>query len=253
MDSQRRGATRYLLVHVVVKGSARTVLRSFSVTEDFEPGGQPAYFMSLKLDVRSAVEEVWKQLDSAHQADFNPINAVFGLYKCRKLAGASGWENYVLVFHCSKTKPVAQSQRTPLILCHLSKEQSGDQISLKHQLMVDRDCQTGGLQGTYDWLDGDWRKAAREQLFRINNYEPDMTKHPWALKMIYRNMVGRPGSDLKLEGMSLVLEWQECEPTILPDILAGQNNVTHGLAQLQASSDTNLDAPGGLPPYSRVA
>ncbi|KAG8821523.1 hypothetical protein FRC17_009791 [Serendipita sp. 399] len=215
---------------MVVKGSTNRVLRSFAVTEDFEPGGIPVHFASMDSDTRSAMEEVWKQLDGAYQADFNPINAVFGLYKSRKLAGASGWAN------------------------------NGDQIFMKHQFMIDRACEPGGLQGTYDWLDGDWRKVCRkgstdEVEFgsgasnlpsdippRINNYEADMTKHPWALKTIYRTMITKSGSSKsQLEGVSLLVEWQECEPASI-DTLA-QTSVVHGLNQLQVASDTDLDAP----------
>jgi hypothetical protein len=43
-----------------------------------------------------------------------------------------------------------------------------------------------------------------------NMFERDMSRHPWALKQMFRNRP--PAAQTKLDELSLVLEWQECEP-----------------------------------------
>ncbi|CAG7855086.1 SubName: Full=Uncharacterized protein {ECO:0000313/EMBL:CCA70313.1} [Serendipita indica DSM 11827] len=216
----KQGATLFLLVHFVVKASVNRIIRSFSVTEDFEPGGHPFHFAQMDFDTRTALENIWKQLDFAYRPNFDPLAAVFSLYKCAKLPGASGWENYVAIFQCSGAKPLRQDPRQPWILCHLSKDASTGHIMLKHQFMIARDYDLGALPASYDWLDGDWRKAVKDQLARVNNFEEDASKHPWALKKMYRTVHNKAGSSSKqiLEGISLIVEWQGCEPVSIEAI-----------------------------------
>lgn len=77
----------------MVRGVSYRHLRSFSVTEDFEPGGQQVYFAQMEYETRSAIERIWKELDSAERPDFDPIMSRFALLKMRKLAGVNGWDN----------------------------------------------------------------------------------------------------------------------------------------------------------------
>ena len=93
MNQQEHGATSHLLVHIVVKSNTYRPLRSFSVTEDFEPGGQPLHFAQMDIETRTAVENTWREIEDADRANFDPMHSIFSLAKTRKLAGASGWEN----------------------------------------------------------------------------------------------------------------------------------------------------------------
>jgi hypothetical protein len=72
-------------------------LRSFSVTEDFEPGGQPHHFAKMDAETRAAIEQTWREIENADRANFDPAHAVFSLMKTRKLVGASGWENVTII------------------------------------------------------------------------------------------------------------------------------------------------------------
>jgi hypothetical protein len=44
-------------------------------------------------------------------------------------------------------------------------------------------------------------------------FEQDISRHPWALKQMFRNRLSP--TQTKLDELSLVLEWQECEPVDL--------------------------------------
>jgi hypothetical protein len=44
-----------------------------------------------------------------------------------------------------------------------------------------------------------------------NRFEEDISKHPWALKKMFRNRPPLPNR-LTLDELSVVLEWQECQP-----------------------------------------
>jgi len=63
---------------------------------------------------------------------------------------------------------------------------------------------------TYDWLDAEWRKAVKDQIDRLNAYDPDMTRQPWALHKLIK--IYHPGRQTIIEGVTLVLQWQEVEP-----------------------------------------
>ena len=82
--------------------------------------------------------------------------------------------------------------------------------------MVDPNCALGGKAVTYDWLDGEWRKAVKEQIDRLNAYDPDMTRHPWALHRLFK--VNHPGKQNIIEGVTMILQWQEVGPV---DISSG--------------------------------
>jgi hypothetical protein len=86
-------ATSCLLVHIIIRGTSARALRSFSVTEDFEPGGQPHHFAQMDPGTRAAIEQTWREIENADRSDFDPAHAVFSLAKTRKLVGANGWEN----------------------------------------------------------------------------------------------------------------------------------------------------------------
>jgi hypothetical protein len=46
-----------------------------------------------------------------------------------------------------------------------------------------------------------------------NMFDQDISRHPWALKQMFRN---RPSAtNPNLDELSLLLEWQECEPVDL--------------------------------------
>lgn len=76
-----------------MKGPSTRILRTFSVTEDFEPGGQPHHFAQMVPDTRAAIEQTWREIENAGHADFDPAHAVFSLSKTQKLIGVNGWEN----------------------------------------------------------------------------------------------------------------------------------------------------------------
>ena len=76
--------------------------------------------------------------------------------------------------------------------------------------MVDPDYPMGGKVVTYDWLDSEWRKAVKDQIDRLNAYDPDMTRHPWALHKLIK--VNHPGRQNIIEGVTMVMQWQEVEP-----------------------------------------
>ena len=93
MNHQEHGATSHLLVHVVVKSNTHRLLRSFSVTEDFEPGGQPIHFAQMDVQARTAVENTWREIEGTDRVNFDPLHSIFSLAKTRRLVGASGWDN----------------------------------------------------------------------------------------------------------------------------------------------------------------
>ena len=76
--------------------------------------------------------------------------------------------------------------------------------------MVDPDYPMGGKVVTYDWLDSEWRKAVKDQMDRLNAYDPDITRHPWALHKLIK--VNHPGRQNIIEGVPMVMQWQEVEP-----------------------------------------
>jgi len=76
--------------------------------------------------------------------------------------------------------------------------------------MVDPTCPIGGKAVTYDWLDSEWRKAVKDQIDRLNAYDPDMTRHPWALHKLFK--VNPPGKQNIIEGVTMMLQWQEVAP-----------------------------------------
>jgi len=76
--------------------------------------------------------------------------------------------------------------------------------------MVDPDYPMGGKLVTYDWLDSEWRKAVKDQIDRLNAHDPDVTRHPWALYRLFK--VSYPGKPNLIEGVSMVLQWQEVLP-----------------------------------------
>lgn len=82
--------------------------------------------------------------------------------------------------------------------------------------MVDPNCPIGGKQVTYDWLDGEWRKAVKDQIDRLNAYDPDMTRHPWALHRLFK--VNYPSRQI-IEGVTMILQWQEIESVGLPTVI----------------------------------
>ena len=118
---------------------------------------------------------------------------------------------FILHLQCLKHTPVPASPKQPYILCYLSKpsDVSGP-ILLRHQIMVDPNCPIGGKPVTYDWLDAEWRKAVKDQIDRLNAYDPDMTRQPWALHKLIK--IYHPGRQTIIEGVTLVLQWQEVEP-----------------------------------------
>ena len=75
--------------------------------------------------------------------------------------------------------------------------------------MVDPEYPMGGKLVTYDWLDPEWRKAVKDQIDRLNAYDPDITRHPWALYRLIK--VNQPGRQ-NIEGVTMVMQWQEVEP-----------------------------------------
>lgn len=75
--------------------------------------------------------------------------------------------------------------------------------------MVDPEYPMGGKGVTYDWLDSEWRKAVKDQIDRLNAYDPDMTRHPWALHKLFK--VNYPGRQNVIEGITMILQWQEVE------------------------------------------
>jgi hypothetical protein len=79
--------------------------------------------------------------------------------------------------------------------------------------MVDRNCPMGGKAVTYDWLDSEWRKAVKDQIDRLNVYDPDMTRHPWALHKLFK--VNHPGRQNIIDGVTMILQWQEVKPVDL--------------------------------------
>lgn len=118
---------------------------------------------------------------------------------------------FILHLQCLKHTSVPVSPKQPYILCYLSKPaDSLDPILLRHQIMVDPNCPLGGKGVTYDWLDGEWRKAVKDQIDRLNVHDPDMTRHPWALHRLFK--VIHPGKQNVIEGITMVLQWQEVEP-----------------------------------------
>jgi len=72
---------------------------------------------------------------------------------------------------------------------------------------------------TYDWLDGEWRKAVKDQIDRLNAFDPDMTRHPWALHRLFK--VNHPGRQNVIEGVTMILQWQEVEPVGLSAAVEG--------------------------------
>ncbi|PVF99700.1 hypothetical protein CPB86DRAFT_813648 [Serendipita vermifera] len=245
-------ATAFLLVHLVVRGAENRVLRTFSVSEDYDPGGSPISFAQMNSDTRNAIEAVWRQLDNAERPAFDPLNAVFALVQVRKLGGSSGWDNdkYVLIFQCGRAKKAPSNPDAPLMLLHLSKPSNAHPVMLKNQFMIARNCDLGAIPTTYDWMETDWRKATKEQLDRVNNFEGDITRHPWALKAGYRILLPRTSKEPKpvLDGITLVLEWQDSEP-------ASNNNPHEHLRPMihvtgSSASNANLETPAALPPYS---
>ncbi|KIM33271.1 hypothetical protein M408DRAFT_152071 [Serendipita vermifera MAFF 305830] len=170
MSRPAHGATSHLLIHIVIRASVCRSLRSFSVTEDFEPGGHPINFAQMDFDTRTAVEKTWREIDDADRANFDPVNSIFSLTKTRKLAGASGWENYVLIFQCTKAKFIPSDPRAALILCYLAQNFNTQEITMRHQFMIAPNCELGAMQGTYDWLEGDWRTAAKRELAKCARF-----------------------------------------------------------------------------------
>lgn len=203
----------------------------------------------MDFDTRTAVEKTWREIDDADRANFDPVNSIFSLTKTRKLAGASGWENYVLIFQCTKAKFIPSDPRAALILCYLAQNFNTQEITMRHQFMIAPNCELGAMQGTYDWLEGDWRTAAKRELAKINNNEVNITKHPWALKKMYRTMAmpKHPKEKPRLEGISLILEWQGCEPPSTMQMPEGN----YGLLLPDSASNLNAEEPAPvLPPYS---
>lgn len=50
----------------------------------------------------------------------------------------------------------------------------------------------------------------KDQIDRLNAYDPDMTRHPWALQRLFK--VNHPGRQNVIEGITMILQWQEVEP-----------------------------------------
>jgi hypothetical protein len=122
---------------------------------------------------------------------------------------------FLLHLQCLKHTSVPVSPKQPYVLCYLAKAtDTSEPILLRHQIMVDPNCALGAKVVTYDWLDGEWRKAVKEQIDRLNAYDPDMTRHPWALHKLFR--ISHPGRQNVIEGVTMILQWQETEPVDLP-------------------------------------
>jgi hypothetical protein len=85
--------------------------------------------------------------------------------------------------------------------------------------MVDSNYPMGGKAVTYDWLDGEWRKAVKEQIDRLNAYDPDVTRHPWALHRLFKVTNSHPAKQNTIEGITMILQWQETEPVGLSSIV----------------------------------
>ena len=114
--------------------------------------------------------------------------------------------------------PIPVSPKQPYILCYLSKPtEASDPILLSHQIMVDPNYPMGGKVVTYDWLDSEWRKAVKDQIDRLNAYDPDITRHPWALHRLIK--VNPPGRQNAIEGVTLIMQWQEVEPVGLSRVV----------------------------------
>lgn len=87
-------ATTHLLVHIVLRANEHRVLRSFSITKDFESGGQPITFADMDELTRKAVETISKRINEQASANpEDPLDTVFALWKMKRLLGAYGWEN----------------------------------------------------------------------------------------------------------------------------------------------------------------
>lgn len=106
-------------------------LRSFSITEDFEPGGQVLHFAQMDFDTRSAVEKTWREIEDADRVNFDPVHSMFSLVKTRKLAGASGWENVRLILGAISTFtdycPVCTN--IPMLQTQVSSSRSSSSIN----------------------------------------------------------------------------------------------------------------------------
>lgn len=51
------------------------------------------------------------------------------------------------------------------------------------------------------------------QLERLNNFEPDLTRHPWALMCVHKMSTAKTGTE---GGLSFVVRWQQIEAPPLP-------------------------------------
>jgi len=199
-------------------------------------------FADMDQSTRRAVEETINILNTGQPVQpyqVNLLDVTWSLIHVRQLLGASGWGNFILHLQCLKYTSVPVSPKQPYILCYLGKPTDvSDPILLRHQIMVDPNYPMGGKLVTYDWLDSEWRKAVKDQIDRLNVYDPDMTRHPWALYRLIK--VYQAGKQTFIEGITMIMQWQEVEPV-------GHSRMVEVPSSSAAPSDIAPPVPSLLP------
>jgi len=212
-------------------------------------------FADMTSPTRSAIEETLNILNTGLPMpphEIRVLDVTWSLVHVRQLLGASGWFNFILHLKCLKHTPVPVSLKQPYVLCYLSKDDIGEPILLRHQIMVDPNCAVGGKAVTYDWLDTEWRKAVKEQIDRLNAFDPDVTRHPWALHKLFR--INHPGKQNVIEGVTMILQWQEVELVDLSSAvempIAEGNNILPIVNTVPSYHIPDSAERGFLPPYT---